>query len=69
MKDFFLNRFKEPTSWIAIFMVAGSFGIELTEVQQNAITFLAIVMFGAPETSIKTYMKEKNLEKKRIDPK
>jgi hypothetical protein len=56
---YLLPRFTEYTTWIAFFAVAGSFGLELSEAQQNSIAVLSIILFGAPEKTILKYIKTK----------
>lgn len=64
MLQFLLNRFKEPTSWMAAFLVASSFGFDLTETQQNAITIFGMAMFAAPESKVDELIKKSKSKKK-----
>lgn len=57
MKQFFLNRLKEPSTWAGLMLVAGAFGLNLTVEQQYAIQFLGMALMGAPEDSIKRLRK------------
>ena len=50
--QFTLNRFKESSSWIGIFMVLSSFGLELNDIQQNAIIFFGMAFLGTPQVSL-----------------
>ncbi len=53
------SRLTEYSTWIAFFAVAGSFGLSLTETQQNSIAVLAIILFGTPEKDVLKYIKDK----------
>jgi len=64
MLQFILNRFKEPTSWFAAFLVASSFGLELSDAQQNAITIFGMAMFAAPESKVDELIKKSKAKKK-----
>lgn len=69
MLQFILNRFKEPTSWIAAMILAGSFGFELSDAQQNAITIFGMAMFAAPEAKVDELIKKtKSKKKSNNDP-
>jgi hypothetical protein len=64
MLQFILNRFKEPTSWFAVMLLAGSFGFELSDAQQNAITIFGMAMFAAPESKVDELIKKTKTKKK-----
>jgi hypothetical protein len=49
MKDFFLNRLKEPSTWAGLLMVSAAFGLDFTDQQQIAITALGVALAGAPD--------------------
>lgn len=67
MLSFVLNRFKEPTSWFAIMLLASSFGLELSDAQQNAITIFGMAMFAAPEAKVDELIKKSKTKKKPTD--
>lgn len=46
MKDFFLNRLKEPSTWRGLILVATSFGMTLSPDQSYAIASLGLALAG-----------------------
>lgn len=46
MKDFFLNRLKEPSTWRGLVLVATSFGMHLSPDQSYAIASLGLALAG-----------------------
>jgi len=54
---YILSRFTEYSTWIAIFTVGASFGLDISDRQQDSIAILAIILFGAPEKKILKYIK------------
>lgn len=47
MKDFLIDRLKEPSTWLGLFAVGSAFfGIDLTEQQQHAAELLGIALLG-----------------------
>ena len=46
MKDFFLNRLKEPSTWRGFIMCATAFGMTLSSEQAIAIATLGIALAG-----------------------
>jgi hypothetical protein len=53
MKDYFLNRLREKSTWFALFAVIAAFtGWQMTPEQQIAVAFLASVLAGAPGDAI-----------------
>ena len=50
MKDFFLNRLKEPSTWRGLVLVATSFGMQLSPDQSYAIASLGLALAGAVGT-------------------
>lgn len=53
MKDFFINRFKESSTWFGLFLVLGAFGLDFSEEQRNALTIFGMCMAGAPQGKLK----------------
>jgi hypothetical protein len=49
MKDFFIKRFKEPSTWAGLMLVGSAFGMDLTDQQQYAISALGMALMGAPD--------------------
>jgi hypothetical protein len=49
MKDFVISRLGERSTWAAILMCAGAWGLSLTEQQQAAITALGLALAIAPD--------------------
>ena len=49
MKEFLLRRFAEPSTWLGLFAVAASFGVDLTDVQQTAIAGFGALMCAIPD--------------------
>lgn len=47
MKDFLLNRFKEPSTWRGLTLVATAFGMNLSPDQSYAIASLGLALAGA----------------------
>lgn len=47
MKDFFLARLKEPSTWRGFILVATSFGMTLSSDQAYAIASLGLALSGA----------------------
>lgn len=66
MLDFVLNRFKEQTTWYGLLLLAGSFGLDLTEMQQNAIMIFGMAMVGAPDLKIEALKPKKKVEEPTI---
>lgn len=50
--EFIANRLKEQTTWYGIVLLATSFGLDLTDTQQNAIMFFGMAMCAAPDVNI-----------------
>lgn len=46
MKDYFLNRLREPSTWRALIWVATSFGLMLKPEQASAIVALGSILAG-----------------------
>lgn len=51
MKEFLIRRFKEPSTWGGLMLVGSAFGMDLTEQQQFALSFLGMALAGAPDDS------------------
>ena len=48
MKDFLLERLREPSTWRGLIWVVSAFGIyTLTDNQENAVTALAMALAGS----------------------
>lgn len=60
--SYFRNLSKEISTWTAVLSVIVSFGFDLTDVQQNAVITLCLILFAAPETAIKESIR--NINKK-----
>lgn len=53
MKQYFINRFSEKSTWFAVFAVIAAFtGWQMTTEQQIAIAILGSILAGAPGDSI-----------------
>jgi hypothetical protein len=53
MKDYFLNRLREKSTWFALFAVISAFtGWQMTPEQQIAVALLASVLAGSPGDAI-----------------
>jgi hypothetical protein len=53
MKDYFLNRLREKSTWFALFAVIAAFtGWQMTQEQQIAVALLASVLAGSPGDAI-----------------
>ncbi len=50
MKDFFLNRLKEASTWRGLILLATSFGMQLSPDQSYAIASLGLALAGATGT-------------------
>lgn len=48
MLNFIFNRFKEETTWFGLLAVAGSFGLDLTDGQHDAIILFGMSMCASP---------------------
>jgi hypothetical protein len=46
MKDFFLNRLKEPSTWRGLTLCASAFGMVLNQEQAYAIASLGMALAG-----------------------
>lgn len=46
--NFILNRFKEETTWFGLLAVAGSFGLNLSDQQHDAIILFGMAMCASP---------------------
>lgn len=46
MKEFFLNRLKEPSTWRGLTLVATAFGMSLNQDQAYAIASLGMALAG-----------------------
>jgi hypothetical protein len=49
MKDFIISRLGERSTWAALLLCAGAWGLDLTDQQQTAITALGIALAVAPD--------------------
>lgn len=49
MVEFILKRFKEPSTWAGLMLVATSFGMDITDQQQYAITMFGMALMGVPD--------------------
>jgi len=49
LKDFFLKRLQEPSTWAGLMLCAGAFGLDFTDQQQYAISALGMALMGAPD--------------------
>ncbi|MBP6564057.1 MAG: hypothetical protein KA200_00430 [Burkholderiales bacterium] len=47
LKDYILNRLREPSSWRGIFALGTALGVSLSPDQQNAIIALGLALIGA----------------------
>lgn len=47
MKQFFLNRLKEPSTWRGLILTATSFGMSLSPDQAYAIASLGLALAGS----------------------
>ena len=47
MKDFFLDRLQEPSTWRGLILLATSFGMQLSPDQSYAIASLGLALAGA----------------------
>ena len=47
MKDFLIDRLKEPSTWLGLFAVGSAFfGMELDQAQKDAVMMLSIALLG-----------------------
>lgn len=46
MRDFLINRLKEPSSWRGLILIATAFGIDLNPEQAYAIASLGMALAG-----------------------
>jgi hypothetical protein len=49
MKNFILNRFKEPSTWAGVFLIASAWGLTFTPEQQYALTTFGVALMGTPD--------------------
>jgi hypothetical protein len=59
MLNYLINRFREPSSWMGLFAVASAFGLELTDVQQIALSTFGAILFGAPNHQLNRVLPRK----------
>jgi hypothetical protein len=48
MLNFIFNRFQEETTWFGLLALAGSFGLDLTDQQHEAIILFGLAMCASP---------------------
>lgn len=49
MKDFFLRRFSEPSTWLGALAVASAFGLDFTDQQTTAIAAFGALLCAVPD--------------------
>ena len=49
MKEYFLKRFAEPSTWMGAFAIASTFGMGLNDGQQAAIAAFGAMMCAIPD--------------------
>lgn len=66
MKDFILDRLKDDSTYVGVFLVVGAFlGLELTEYQKDAIMFLGMALVAAPEGNLRRVIGRMQSSKKK----
>lgn len=67
MKKFILNRFREKSTYIGLFMILSAFcGLDLTEAQQMAIVYFGMAMMAAPENNLKQVLADARQSKAKV---